>query len=109
VMVGFVYPQLGVRTWDRFDIGIVEKDYKAISMLSDRGQAVDEKRDIRYVWLLTYSEFESLRADGYAFFLVPDAAGGAAALYDYRPTLFGADFLNLGGASPSLGKQSTAR
>jgi hypothetical protein len=109
VMVGFVYPQLAVRTWERFDVGIVEKDYEAISMLSDRGQAIDKEHDIRYVWLLTYPEFEALRSEGYAFFLVPDAAGGAAALYDYRPALFGAEFLNLGGASPSLGKQSTAR
>jgi hypothetical protein len=103
VMTGFVFPQLAVRERDRLDARILQRDYAAISMLSDRGEAVDEARDIRYVWLLTYDEFMALRSQGYSFFLVPDAAGGTAALYDYRPTLFGATFLELERFAPAAG------
>jgi hypothetical protein len=104
VMAGFVYPQLAVRAKDRLDVRILQRDYGAISMLSDRGEAVDTSRDVRYVWLLTYETFMALRSEGYGFHLVPDALGGTAALYDYRPTLFGASFLSLDRSSPSAGK-----
>jgi hypothetical protein len=104
VLAGFVYPQLAMRERDHLDLRILQHDYGAISMLSDRGEAVDTKRDIHYVWLLTYDAFTALRSQGYSFFLVPDAAGGTAALYDYRPSLFGATFLPLRHASPSSGK-----
>jgi hypothetical protein len=104
VIAGFVFPQLAVRERDRTDARILQRDYQAISMLSDRGEAVDEKRDIRYVWLLTYEAYEALRSQGYNMYLVPDAAGGTAALYDYRPTLLGASFLKLERQSPSAGK-----
>src|SRR5690606_6990837 len=97
------FPQLAVRERDNLDSKILQRDYAAISMLSDRGEAVDEERNIRYVWLLTYETFEALRSQGYSLFLVPDAAGGTAALYDYRPTLFGASFLKLDKRSPSAG------
>ena len=103
VMSGFVFPQLAVRERDRLDARILERDYEAISMLSDRGEAVDEARDIRYVWLLTYDAYMALRSQGYSFFLVPDAAGGTAALYDYRPTLLGATFLELDRFAPAAG------
>ena len=104
VMSGFVFPQLAVRERDRLDSRILQRDYGAISMLSDRGEAVDTERDIRYVWLLTYEAFEALRSQGYSLLLVPDAAGGTAALYDYRPTLLGASYLKLDKQSPSAGK-----
>jgi hypothetical protein len=104
VMAGFVYPQLAVRAKDRLDVRVLQRDYDAISMLSDRGEAVDTARDIRYVWLLTYEAFLALRSEGYAFYVVPDAVGGTSALYDYRPTLFGASYLNLERQSPSAGK-----
>lgn len=104
VMAGFVFPQLAVRERDRFELRVLERDYEAISMLTDRGEAVDKKRDVRFVWLLTYDTFQALRSQGYAFFLVPDAAGGTAALYDYRPSLFGATFLHLERPAPSAGK-----
>jgi hypothetical protein len=110
VMAGFVFPQLAVRNRDRLSAGILERDYEAISMLSDRGEAVDNERDIRYVWLLSYEAFQALRSQGYAFFLVPDAAGGTAAIFDYRPTLFGATFLSLERFAPSgKGTASTDR
>lgn len=104
VMAGFVYPQLAVRTRRDLDIKIIERDYGAISMLSDRGEAVDGERDVRYVWLLTYEAFIALRSQGYSFYVVPDAVGGTAALYGYRPPLFGASFLKLDRAAPSAGK-----
>jgi hypothetical protein len=102
VMTGFVYPQLAVRERDRLDVGILQRDYGAISMLSDRGEAVDRDRDVRYVWLLTYETFEALRSQGYSMFMVPDAAGSTVALYDYRPGIFGATFLALEQAAPSI-------
>jgi len=104
VMAGFVFPQLAVRERKHLDSRILQRDYTAISMLSDRGEAIDEQRDVRYVWLLTYQAFQSLRGEGYSFFLVPDAAGGTAALYFYRPQLFGATFLRLDRPAPSAAK-----
>jgi len=104
VMAGFVFPQLAVRERGRLQSRILEKDYEAISMLSDRGEAVDAQRDVRYVWLLTYEAFIALRSQGYSMFLVPDASGGTAALYEYRPTLFGATYLPLDRPSPTAGK-----
>lgn len=103
VMSGFIFPQLAVRERDHLQARILQRDYGAISMLSDRGEAVDTGRDIRYVWLLTYETFDALRSQGYSLFLVPDAAGGTVALYDYRPTLLGATFLRLDRQSPSAG------
>jgi hypothetical protein len=104
VMTGFIFPQLAVRERDRFDTGILERDYGAISMLSDRGEAVDTGRDVRYVWLLTYETFEALRSQGYSMFMVPDAAGSTAALYDYRPAIYGTQFIALEQAAPSIAK-----
>ena len=49
------------------DNRILQRDYEAISMLSDRGEAVDAGRDIRFVWLVTYDTFEALRAEVRAF------------------------------------------
>jgi hypothetical protein len=103
VLTGFIFPQLAVRERDRFDSRILQYDYEAISMLSDRGQAVDEEHDIRFVWLLTRETFEALRAQGYGFFLVPDAGGATYALYGYRPTLFGGLLLNLD-TGPEIGE-----
>jgi hypothetical protein len=103
VISGFIYPQLAMRQRDNLDLRILDRDYDAISMLSDRGEAVDTQRDIRYVWLLTYDTYMALRSQGYSFYIVPDAAGGTAALYDYRPSLLGAIFLPLDRPSPSAG------
>ena len=44
VMTGFIFPQLAVRERGRLHDRILEHDYEAISMLSDRGEAVDEAR-----------------------------------------------------------------
>jgi hypothetical protein len=104
VMAGFVYPQLAMRERNRLDLRILERDYEAISMLSDRGEAVDTTHDVRYVWLLTYDAYQALQSQGYSIYMVPDAAGGAAALYDYRASVFGASFLPLERPAPSAGK-----
>jgi len=95
-----------VRERDQLDVRILQRDYGAISMLSDRGEAVDGDRDIRYVWLLTYETFSALRSQGYSMFMVPDAAGSTAALYDYRPGIFGARFIALDQAAPSIAEGS---
>src|SRR3972149_6032120 len=108
VITGFVYPQLAVRERDRLPAGVLERDYEAISLLSDRGEAVDGKRDVRYVWLLTYDAFQALRSQGYSFFVVPDAVEGTAGLYDYHPTLFGATYLRLERPAPSAAKGTAA-
>jgi hypothetical protein len=108
VLTGFIFPQLAVRERDRLAARIVERDYEAVSMLSDRGEAVDESRDIRYVWLLTYDTYQALRSQGYAMYLVPDAAGSTPHLYDYRPRLFGATFIELDRFAPSAGKGTAA-
>ncbi len=102
VMTGFNFPQLAVRERDHLEPGILQRDYGAISMLSDRGEAVDGERDIRYVWLLTYETFQALRSQGYSMFLVPDAARGTVALYDYRPAILGATFLALEQTAPPI-------
>jgi len=110
VLTGFIFPQLIVREGDRLDLRVLQHDYEAIAMLSDRGEAVDEARDIRFVWLLRYDTFSTLQAQGYDVFLVPDAGGGTYALYEYRPTIFGARLLNLDfGPSVAEGQAGTDR
>jgi hypothetical protein len=94
VLAGFLFPQLVVRSMDDTELGIVRRDYEAISMLSDRGVATDADRDIKFVWLLEYETFQSLRATGFKILQARDAGGSTAALYDYRPALFGSSFLS---------------
>jgi hypothetical protein len=95
VLTGFIYPQLVMRNKDRLEIGILDRDYKAISMLSDRGQAIDREKDIRYVWLLKYDAFQALSAEGYSFYYVRDAEKSSASVFGYRPAYFGATRLAL--------------
>jgi hypothetical protein len=104
VMTGFIFPELAVLHRDDLRFDILDRDYGAISMLSDRGEAVDEARDIRYVWLLKYEDFLALRKEGYHFFYVVDARRSTASLFDYRPPYFGAEKLDLARESPSAGK-----
>ena len=54
----------------RTELGIVRRDYEAISMLSDRGVATDQERNIQFVWLLEYETFQSLRAEGFKIGLI---------------------------------------
>jgi hypothetical protein len=101
VMTGFIFPQLAVRERDRLDTRILRRDYAGISMLSDRGEAVDETRDVRFVWLVDYRTYLALRDQGYAIFQVPDAATSTAALYDYRPGILGSVYLRLDQEAPA--------
>lgn len=110
VMTGFIFPQLAVRERDRLDARILRRDYSGISMLSDRGEAVDDARDIRYVWLVDYDTYMALRDQGYTIFQVLDAATSTAALYDYRPGILGAAYLRLEQEAPAgKGAGSTDR
>ncbi len=104
VLTGFIFPELAVLHRNDLSLGILDHDYGAISMLSDRGEAVDEGRDIRYVWLLEYDSFRKLEERGYRFYYVLDARRSIAGLYDYRPPFFGAQKLDLERESPSAGK-----
>ncbi len=103
VLTGFIFPELAVLNWDRLKFGILDRDYDAVSMLSDRGEAVDEERDVRYVWLLEWETFRELRDNGYHFYYVHDAVVSTAYLFDYRPAYFGAESLRLLRGSPSTG------
>jgi hypothetical protein len=110
VLTGFIFPQLVVRERDRLELRILHRDYHAVAMLSDRGEAIDHERDIRYAWLVTHETFEALRTDGYSFFMVPDAVGATYSLYGYRPAVFGAMFLKLErGPSVAEGQAGTDR
>jgi hypothetical protein len=109
VMIGYIFPEAAVRNHSRLELRVLERDYDAISMLSDRGEAYDAERDIRYVWLLPYEAFVALRSQGYSFYVVPDAEGGVYALYKYRPTLYGASFLRLETSVPSKSKGSGSK
>lgn len=103
LMVGFVYPQFVVRNWDRLDVRILDRDMDAISMLSDRGEAVDRRMDIHYVWLMKYKTFQRYRDEGYNFLYVPDAARSTINVFGYRPGYFLARELPLERENPSEG------
>lgn len=103
VMMGFTYPHFAVLNHDRFENAILEKDYRAISMLSDRGVTIDRERDVLYVWLLKYETFLELRRQGYRFFYVPDVARSTANVFGYRPGYYGAEELPTSRESPSEG------
>jgi len=111
VLTGFIFPQLAMLNREWLEFGILDRDYDAISMLSDRGEAVDEERDVRYVWLLEWENFQDLRDSGYRFYYVHDAAVSTAYLFDYRPAYFGAQKLRLlrGGPSSGAGAAETDR
>ncbi|MEX2247885.1 MAG: hypothetical protein WEC75_14515 [Dehalococcoidia bacterium] len=102
LITGFVYPQLAVLEHDRLELGILEKDKSSISQLSDKGQATDPQRQLIYVWLLDYDDFERFREEGYSFMYTQDGGRSTAALYDYRPSIYGARLIDLGRA-PSGG------
>lgn len=104
VFTGSIYPQFAMRNKDRLEVGILERDYGAISMLTDRGEAVDREKDIRYVWLLKYDAFETLQEQGYSFFYLHDAEGGNAAVFHFRPAYYGAIEVLAGRTPVSSGK-----
>jgi hypothetical protein len=110
VMVGFIYPEFAVLNRDRLDVGIIEDDKDSISQLSDKGKAEDKVHRLVYVWLLDYDDFQTFQKQNYAFKYTLDAGRSMAALYKYRPSLFGATVADLGrGPSGSRGAARTDR
>jgi hypothetical protein len=110
VSVGFVYPILAVRNYEKFEIGILEKDRSAISQLSDKGKATDVARDIVYVWLLDFEDFSAFRRQQFTFMYTQDAGRSIASLYDYRLGLYGGTVIDLGrGPSGGSGAARTDR
>ena len=107
VFTGTIYPEFAMLNKDRLDVGILDRDHGAISMLTDRGQAVDREKDVIYVWLLKYDAFQSFAAQGYKFFYVDDAESGNAFVFDYRPAYYGATEV-LAGRSPVSSGKGTA-
>jgi hypothetical protein len=103
VFTGSIYPQFAMRNKDRLDLGIIERDHGAISMLTDRGEAVDRQNDIYYVWLLKYDAFEKFREQGYNFYYVHDAELGNSSVFGFRPAYYDATEI-LAGRSPTSGK-----
>lgn len=103
VVTGFIYPELAVLYRDELKIGILEHDVEAISQLSDKGFAKDERRDITYVWLLDWNDFNAFNSEGKSIYLTADAARSTYAVYHYRPGYFGATRLPLSRENPSLG------
>jgi hypothetical protein len=103
VFTGSIYPQFAMRNKDRLELRTLERDHGAISMLTDRGEAVDREKDIYYVWLLKYGAFEAFREQGYNFYYVYDAEGGNASVFHFRPAYYDATEI-LAGRSPTSGK-----
>jgi hypothetical protein len=104
VITGFIYPELAYLYRDELEIGILDRDLGAISQLSDKGFAKDAARDITYVWLLEWDEFEFYDGGGTSIYLTEDAARSTFAVYGYRPGYFGATILPLSRDNPSLGE-----
>ncbi len=110
VETGFIYPEFAVLNRDRLDIGILEKDTSSISQLSDKGKADDVARNVTYVWLLDPAGFQKALKDGKGIQYTLDAGRSTAALYDFRPGLFGALLIQFDrGPSGSSGAARTDR
>src|SRR3989304_2496339 len=89
---------------DELTAGVLEKDHRAISQLSDKGVARDEGRDVEYVWLLEYDDFQRLKDEGKHIYYTADAARSTYAVYGYRPGSFGPPGLPPSRDNPSLGE-----
>ena len=65
VLTGGAFPVMAVEWWGRLRYDIVERDYAAISMLSDNGMLVDDLRDLVYLAVSTPHILERFRGEGY--------------------------------------------
>jgi hypothetical protein len=112
IITGFIYPEFAVLYWDELEVGILEptpgepeKDFTAISQLSDKGQAVDGLQT--FVWLLAYDDFKTFMDRGSKLFYTDDAGKSTYELYGYRPGYFtegtGGGELPLSRDNPSSG------
>jgi hypothetical protein len=105
-----VYPIYVVRNYDDLNVGMLEKDKSSISQLSDKGRADDTRREVTYVWLLDYEDFNEFKDQQYLFRYTQDAGRSTAALYDYRLGLYGGSEIDLGrGPSGGSGAARTDR
>lgn len=68
------FPDVAVLHWGRLRYAIVERDRRAISMLSDNGSLTDPARDVVYLAVSTPEVLARYRARGYAVYRV-DPAG----------------------------------
>ena len=110
VSTGFVYPQFAVTNRDRYEVGILEVDRSSISQLSDSGKTEDKARNVIYVWLLDYDQFQDFSQRGYKFMYTLDAGRSTNSLFGYRPGLYGAQPIDLGrGPSGGSGAARTDR
>lgn len=62
------FPDVAVLHWGRLRYAIVERDRRAISMLSDNGSLTDPARDVVYLAVSTPEILARFRARGYALF-----------------------------------------
>jgi hypothetical protein len=102
VAIGFVYPQFAVENRERFEVGILEEDRGSISQLSDKGKLEDPERNVIYVWLMEYDQFQAYRNLNKNFLYTLDAGRSTIGLYDYRLGFWGAKLIDLG-RTPSGG------
>jgi hypothetical protein len=69
VLTGAVFPDFAVINWDRYEYGIVDRDRRSISMLSDDGMMRDSRQDVIYLASPDRAPVvEGLRAQGYRIF-----------------------------------------
>jgi hypothetical protein len=62
------FPDVAVLNWSRLRYAVVERDRRAISMLSDNGSLTDPARDVVYLAVSTPDVLARFRARGYALF-----------------------------------------
>ncbi len=107
VSIGFLYPQFAVLNRNTLKLGILAKDTDAISQLTDKGMAEDSSRQVTFVWLLDYVDYEKFKKRGATFLYTQDAGISMATLYGYRLGVLGGTLIDLG-RTPS-GASGTAR
>ena len=107
VSIGFLYPQFAVLNRNTLKLGILESDTDAISQLSDKGMAEDVSRQVTFVWLLDYADYQRFKKRSTTFLYTQDAGISMATLYKYRLGVLGGTLIDLG-RTPS-GASGTAR
>ena len=76
VLTGGAFPDVAVLHWDRLRYAIVERDRRAISMLSDNGSLTDEARDVVYLAVSASRVLAPYRDQGYTVFRTDPAGPG---------------------------------
>jgi hypothetical protein len=76
VLTGGAFPDVAVVHWGRLRYAIVERDRRAISMLSDNGSLTDAARDVVYLAVSTPEIVARYRGHGYEVFRADPAGSG---------------------------------